>query len=213
MRKYSRIFQMDKYFISLDPEKRLKEKIEEQKRIIMNLAGNQTYLTHPAHTTLIVLSTNEIDSLVDLIKEFSQKNERINIKVDGFHLFLNDIQTNENTITYKFSEENESFLRKIQLEILEKINKYNKINLFKSNTQILEKMSELEKENINKYGYPFVGDNWIPHITLASIKRDKYNLIWNTLKNNPIVGDFLFDSISLYKIDENPRLIKKFFFR
>ena len=48
------------------------------------------------------------------------------------------------------------------------------MNLFKNN---------ILKNNYKKYGFPFAGKIWIPHITIASIK--------NTTNNNNYIKYFL----------------------
>ena len=56
--------------------------------------------------------------------------------------------------------------------------------------------------NYKKYGFPFIGNDWIPHVTIASIKKQsKKNILMNRflkekIKNKTLPVEF----ISIWKI-------------
>jgi hypothetical protein len=65
------------------------------------------------------------------------------------------------------------------------------------------------KESYDRYGFPFVGSHWIPHLTIASVKEEGKKLIDNiktkkiSLNHKESGG-----SLALYKIlGENHQLI------
>ena len=64
--------------------------------------------------------------------------------------------------------------------------------------------NNLDKEfNKNKieFGYPYVRDLWVPHITIGSLDIDE-NQIFNQIKKTEIEFRVIsFKNISLYKID------------
>jgi hypothetical protein len=41
------------------------------------------------------------------------------------------------------------------------------------------------KESYDRYGFPFVGSHWIPHLTIASVKKEGKKLI-NEIKTTTI---------------------------
>ena len=180
---------MEQYYLALNPDKNLTKLINEQKILVEDSIGNQTYLHHPPHFTLIIFTTDNLDKIILELENLAKKIPKINIVLKDLYIFYNDSLTNGHTIAYSVSEENIPILREIQLKTVNAIDKF----------------------NTKKFVYPFIGDVWIPHITLASIEPDKFDLIFDKIKQNSIQGEFLIDSINLYRVgDENSFLIRSF---
>jgi 2'-5' RNA ligase len=177
------------YVIALEFERKLNELIYEQKKEIEFIAGNQIYLNHPPHITLYVLSSNQSD-LIEIkkrVKKISEYIKIINIKIKGLGIFKNDSKTKCDTVFYEFMNDDE--LIKIQKEIV-----------------ILSDLDQSTEK------FNFIGGEWHPHITLASIQEDKLEYIYKKLKNKEINGDFIIDKLVIYsyKYPSPPRIIKKF---
>ena len=180
---------MEQYYISLNPSKKLIDLINEQKKLIEKILGNQKYLHHPPHFTLIIFTTDNLDKVSLELENLAKKIPKINIALKDLHIFYNDSMTDGHTITYSLSEQKIKLLREIQLKIINAIDRF----------------------NTKKFDYPFIGDNWIPHISIASIEPAKFDLIFERLKPIRIQGEFLIESLNLYKVgDENSFLIRSF---
>ncbi len=202
---------MEQYYVALIPEKRLTDLINKQKSLIREMIGEQIYLSHPPHFTLIIFTTDNLNEIAFELKKISEKTNKVRIYIKDFHIFYNDLFTNGNTITYAISDETLEYLKKIQLKTIEKINYFNTKKLYSKEDEAYKKMSEIEKSNTDKYGYPFIGENWIPHITIASINTDKFEKVFEKIKQKPAFGEFLIDSINLYKVGEKTsELIRRF---
>lgn len=202
---------MEQYYIALIPEKKLIQKVDSQKQIVMNTLGNQKYLTHPPHFTLIIFTTEDINQ-VSLELEKTVKNiSKFKIRINDFHIFYDDVLTGKNTITYSLPDEDIDFLKKFQLMIVDSIDSLNSKQFISKDSDSYAKMSEIEKSNTDKYGFPFVAENWIPHITLASIDKDQFDIVFTKIKESPIMGEFTIESINLYRVgEETSFLIKEF---
>lgn len=199
---------MDSYFICLEPEKKLGEKINSQKRFILQNIGQQAYLDHPPHTTLFVFTTNDLTNIerrLGKIKEFKE----IIVEIDKMDVFYDDAFTGGNTAIYSFREDSLEKLRDIQKKSFKMIEEFLTKELFKEKLRSLKNLGDAERKNIETYDFPYFGNNWIPHITLASIDKDLFSKVFGWLKENEIKGSFKLDAISLYKNDEPPTLIKK----
>jgi 2'-5' RNA ligase len=201
---------MNKYFIALIPEERLNRLVEEQKKLVRTIVGEQKYLSEPPHLTLIVFTSKKIQEIIKVLKGISKTIKKFSINLSDFKIFYNDIQTKMNTITYSLSKQEEEYLKTIQSKIILGVNKFNTKDFLKKESEIYSKMKKIEKENIKKYGFPFVGKNWIPHITIVSIEPSKFSRVFEKLKENFLSGVFNIDSIGLYKINKKSVLIKKF---
>ena len=147
---------MEQYYIALNPEKKLADLVNNQKKLVQKTIGNQKYLQDPPHLTLIIFTTDKLNDIIQELENIIKNLPKFNIKLKDFHVFYNDPWTKCNTITYSLSEENLSFLRKIQLKVTDSIDKF----------------------NTKGFDYAYIGDKWIPHITIASIELDKFDLVF-----------------------------------
>tara|TARA_Y100000389_G_scaffold204564_1_gene258011 strand:- start:1907 stop:2512 length:606 start_codon:yes stop_codon:yes gene_type:complete len=179
--------------------KTFENKVLLQKRKIKKLFGKQIYLDHPVHLTLFTLNIEKITSLRNIYnkKKINYK-KKLEIKVNSTGIFTNDPLTNGHTLFYGLKKN--LLLKSIQMKHLQKIN--NKIKVLKKKSN--EFKSPILKKNYNKYGFPFAGKIWIPHITVASLKKidEKHVFIKNFLKIK-IDHKILIKNIEFYKISNN----------
>ena len=126
------------------------------------------------------------------------KTKPIKIKITSTGVFLNDPLTKGHTLFFNLRKN--IFLNKIQMNHLKIINK--NIKIVKKDKNIFK--DTIYKKNYNKYGFPFVGKIWIPHVTVASIKKinSDHLFIKNFLKIKVDLKD-LINSIEFYKIIKN----------
>ncbi len=163
-------------FIEFD--KIITRKILNQKKIVKKKFGNQIYLNHPVHLTLFTIDIKNINKLKKIYinkKNIQSKPFLINVTRPG--IFYDDPLTGGHTIFYHIKKNNR--INKIQLKHLKKINK--NLNILKKNMNLFK--NNILKNNYKKYGFPFAGKIWIPHITIASIK--------NIVNNNNYIKYFL----------------------
>ena len=163
-------------FIEFD--KKITSKILNQKKIVKKKFGNQIYLNHPVHLTLFTLNIKNVDKLKKIYinkKKIQSKPFTINVTKPG--IFYNDPLTGGHTIFYHIKKNDK--INKIQLRHLRKINK--NLNILKKNMNLFK--NNILKNNYKKYGFPFAGKIWMPHITIASIK--------NITNNNNYIKYFL----------------------
>ena len=188
---------MIKLGVFILPNKYLKLKIIRYKKLIKKNYGNKKYLSHPPHCTLCVLYVSK-----DLIKNIKKeklvigKNRR-QFKVKSYDIFYNDPITKGNTIIFKIEKNN--FLKKLQLSILNNLQKY----ILKTRKNF--KTSKM-KENFRKYGYPFVNINWKPHYTVASLSKKIKEKNFLKLFTNHKKDKYVFQKVNkvyFYQIKKN----------
>tara|TARA_Y100000590_G_C15549170_1_gene950205 strand:+ start:502 stop:1110 length:609 start_codon:yes stop_codon:yes gene_type:complete len=180
--------------------KKIEKKIYTQKKNVKKIFGKQIYLDHPVHLTLFTLYINKISELRNTYSQLKVKNKTkpIKIKITSTGVFLNDPLTKGHTLFFNLRKN--IFLNKIQMNHLKIINK--NIKIVKKDKNIFK--DTIYKKNYNKYGFPFVGKIWIPHVTVASIKKinSDHLFIKNFLKIKVDLKD-LINSIEFYKIIKN----------
>ncbi len=201
---------MDKYFIALEPELKLKNLINSKKSFIRNLIGDQKYLSEEPHTTLIVLTSESIAELLDEIEKISLITEKIKLNITGLNVFFKDVLTDNNTLVCSFDQNSLKKLRNFQIDLIKKIDKFNTKKSILINSKDYLKFNEQEREKIKEYGFPYIEDNWIPHITLASIEENKFKRVFDVIEKNDMKESYFLDHISLYNISQSNLLVKKF---
>lgn len=202
---------MDKYYIALNPEKRLYNLVNTQKSIVKTITNQVKYIDHPPHFTLVIFTTENLEDIKQVLEDLSKEIKKIKITIKDFHIFYNDAFTNGNTISYNLSEKDNFLLRALQLKIINSINKFNSKKFLLKTDNEYNKLSEIEKNNLESYGYPYVGDIWIPHITIVSVSPEDFQEVFNKLRKEPIKEEYLIESVSLYKVgEETSTLIKSF---
>tara|TARA_B100000029_G_scaffold507570_1_gene592484 strand:- start:670 stop:1266 length:597 start_codon:yes stop_codon:yes gene_type:complete len=163
-----------------------------QKASIIKL--QQMYNNHPPHMTIINLNINSLSNVIQELTKLFSTIKKFKIEVNKSDVFYNDTATNGGHTLYFKSKPNDS-LYSLQLKIAEKLIQYkiksdskynfNKINLI---------------NNYNKYGFPFIGNVWIPHFTITSIQTHQKNIFIEKFLSYKINYSINVNKISLWEI-------------
>ena len=169
-------------FIEFD--KKITNKILNQKKIVKKKFGNQIYLNHPVHLTLFTLHIKKINELKRIyINNKDKESKPLYVSLTKPGIFYNDPLTGGHTF-FHYIKKNKR-ITEIQMRHLKKIN--NKLFVGKKNKNLFKNNDF--KKNYKKFGFPFVGNIWVPHTTVASIKNLKIN--------NKYIKKFLSEKIKL----------------
>ena len=189
------------------PEYGLVREVETIKSFFKEKSKKNKYLNHLVHSTIYVFETEEInlDSVIEIFELLRNDLTPLSIQINNWRVFEDDVLTGLNTLCLEVELTKNLIL--FQKKIVESLHKFITIrnrNNFKG---------DLKFSN-EKYGYPYVGDHWIPHITIGSLDL-KPGMILNDIK--PFF-DFpkkiKFNNLSIYSIDgDSHTLIKKKEFR
>ena len=194
---------MSKYGIFLMCNDEITKKINDFKKHFLSLNVNNNYLNHPVHISLYVFESNSIDEdkLIESFQGIEKTINNINLKLTDWILFENDILTGLNTICIRIKKvESIEF---IQDQVIQSFKSF----------AIKAKNNKLENEyakSQEKYGYPFVGKHWIPHITIGSVDLTKSKIEEEIKKLENVNLTTKADSLHFYEIkNEKHKLIKK----
>lgn len=188
---------MPVYIFCLEPEKKLFEKIKYLKEEVIALVGDQTYLQDPPHLTIYLGDINLPQE--DIVKKFQDRKIRpLSILIEGKQIFGEDPVTGKKTFTYAVRQTPE--LIGLQTSIYTSV----KNHLSK---KLLNRYKNLSNETLVKnsvdYGYPFFGEVWNPHISIASFGEKDFEKAACLLSNEEILGEFNVRSFVIYSLDEN----------
>ena len=175
--------------------------------------GNQRYLSDPPHCTLYVSLAEDLNEVKEIIKYTILNKKPINFTVlNEYQEFKQDQFAGGGTsLALKFDNFANKNIIDLQRKLITKLNtlRGNKVHPRYNNADL----PIVLKNNINKYGFPFVGDVLIPHINFCSFNPplfvERFKRIYSP---NEFQGNFKFNKLGLFKIynDDKVELIKTF---
>lgn len=191
---------MKAYVFCLEPEKKLYEKILRIKNMFLKKVGQCIYLNDPPHITLGVLKLENkfLDDFIKFedngLKGFDNK-----VEIIGKRIFSGDIITGKEAPVYLIKLTPN--LKNLQQKLLKFLNTYRNGQVV--NRYLGDKFGSELNKNISDYGYPFIGEIWIPHIGIASIDKEKLensNINW---KSEIIEKEYYVSYLVVYLLNED----------
>jgi hypothetical protein len=166
---------LTKYGIFWIPNEELNQFVESWKNRFRKIEPDAFFLNHPVHSTIFLFNAHEQDQskIISRIK-----NVKIDFFVDSWKIFYNDLVTGGDTLSVGLIPNSVAF--QFQQDLSESLLDFIKTPLFYNNT-----WEGKYKESYDRYGFPFVGSHWIPHLTIASVKKEGKQLI-DEIKISPI---------------------------
>lgn len=164
-----------KYGVFWIPNEELKLYVEFWKNKFREVEPDAIFLEHPVHTTIFLFNGFEHDQseIISCVN-----NVKLNFLVGSWKIFENDPVTKGDTFSIGLVPN--AFAFDFQRELAESLLKFIKKPIFYNN--LWEGTYKVSHES---YGFPFVGSHWIPHLTIASAKKEGKKLI-NELKTTTI---------------------------
>ncbi len=156
-----------KYGLFWIPNKELNQYVESWKNRFRKIEPDAFFLNHPVHSTIFLFNAHEQDQS-EIIS--SIKNVKINFSVDSWRIFYSDILTQGDTLSVDLVPN--SLACEFQRDLSESLLNFIKKPIFYNNV-----WEGKYRESYDRYGFPFVGSHWIPHLTIASVKKEGKNLI------------------------------------
>lgn len=195
--------------IFLEPKSSIKRSITYWKNRFKKEYKNLTYLNHPTHLTVFTLDVNAY-FLKDIQTGKTNlnliKNKKLNLKISRSDCFYKDPITNKNTLHFKVIKN--KTLKDFQIRMNNYLKNY---RIYKNKTYDFKNLKL--NNNMKKYGYPFIGNDWIPHFTICSISKKQLNdnLSKKFLKTN-LSSKIIISKYSLWLIENEKHTKLKDYF-
>lgn len=183
--------------VFLLPKSDLNERIVYWKNRVQDTLINQPYTNHPPHLTILNVTTINNNQCLDIISNISSKIKPFKIKAYRTNVFWNDNLTGGHTLFFEIKKNNN--LLNLQISIAKAISK------MKESIPPPKKLrnNNIFLESYNKYGFPFVGDHWIPHFSISSMQTKKTHPIIKEFLSETKTYDLLVEQLSIWEIDED----------
>lgn len=177
------------------PEESFANEIILWKERVESKLPKQPYTVHPPHMTFLNLEVRNEDDGIAAISSLSDSINPFEIIVNRTNVFWDDPSTGGHTIFFGIEKNDNLFaLQKLLANALKEIKKRVALpNYLKGSEQLVK--------SYNKYGFPFVGDHWIPHFSVSSLRSEKTYPIIEYFLSTTKKYHFIVNQISIWRVD------------
>jgi 2'-5' RNA ligase len=188
-------------FVAIAPGSPLCNRIVEFKDLVRAIAGDQLYLNDPPHLTVFLANFQDRNRLLDGFRSLASSLCGFPIEVKGWHVFENDVLTGNYTLTLELSETTQVNLRRVQNATIDFLAELR--DQERSASRYSKSWTRLEphrQKSVLETGFPFTGQDWIPHLTIASIKPEHWLKVWAQLESKCVQGTYADSALKLYEL-------------
>ena len=200
------------YFWALEPDEDLSGFVRDCKKQVRDLAGKQQFLGDPPHATLYLACYDATKALCPHAKTLVRELSVLRAELSGWHVFEADPLTGKRTLVCGVSNDTTQDLHKLQQELVNTVAPLRDHRATGSRYEVAwPDLAADERASIEKWGFPYVGHIWRPHVTIASISEAAWPSVWQVLRPLAPEGTVAFPTLCLYALDgEVPVIIKRF---
>jgi hypothetical protein len=193
-----------KYALFIEPKDSLLELIQNWKKFCAEDFPGAPYLSHPPHSTLLYTYFKSNERVIELLKEVTQKMEAFPLVSQQTIVFENDaLAGGGHTLAIRANAD--QALLHLQMQLSESV-----VPEIELNREILPEAINhgLFAESFSRFGFPFVGQHWIPHFSIASIKADRSHQLIRNFESQSFSFDQEVNEISLWEVkgDEHQKI-------
>jgi 2'-5' RNA ligase len=194
-------------FVSLEPDAHLSALVMEYKRRVRKLVGDQLYLSDPPHTTLYLAGFQDLEVVFGALSRVASKTPAIGVALEGWRVFLDDALTDKNTLVCQFSSASRKAAQGIQAAVISALAPLRDQDACIARYQPRwESLSAVQQQSVTRCGFPYSGREWHPHLTIASIKKSDWDLVYRSLKKSPPIRTGVAFSLKIYElVDGKPK--------
>ena len=176
----------------------LESEISELKQQVIGKCGFQQQVNEPPHLTFYLGDFPSLSQLRTAIKAAAIEAKPLNVGVNGIGYFPPE-QTGMYIIHAIIQKT--KMLEQLQMNILEHASPLNsgcKLCEYLEANMPASRLTPEEEANARRFGFPYAGKNWQPHITIAILDRPCFQKLGRGLLQSKITRRFLLDSIAIF---------------
>ena len=198
--------------LALEPDDAFARHVLAYKERVKQLVGEQLYLNDPPHLTLYLGVYGARTDLAGPVGPLCRRLAAPNVTVCGWHVFEADQLTGNQTLVCEVTGETRSALEPIQQQVVAVAAPIRDPSASRAcYDKSWHRLSEEERANVERFGFPFVGPIWHPHVTVASVRPEDWETVWSELAGTPPDAVVQFPFLAIYGLKgEQPVLIERF---
>ena len=150
--------------VVLEPDGALRECVAEAKAWVRRELGARVYLDDPPHTTLFAGTFADAGELEPLLAALCATMRPVTVRTTEMLVFRKDVRAGGgDTVVLKIDPTPELF--DLQRRVADALR-----SLARLDVPGAEAMTDQRwRQSALRYGWPFVGAHWIPHVTIAAL--------------------------------------------
>lgn len=192
--------------IFIEPSGGLKTNILHWKNKVNDEFSMQPYCSHPPHSTLIQTEVTDVGMAIAETGNSLRSSPSFELRSDEASVFWKDAATGGgHTLVWKLTQSSQ--LKELQLKVAKSIAPFSCERL----TPSYVKDSPLLFDSFERYGFPFVGDHWIPHMTIASLQVKSDHKIIEAFLDQSKTFQMKVEEISCWRIEEDQHTLMERF--
>lgn len=192
-----------------EPPEPIRGTITDQKARCRGVHPDATYLSHPVHTTIFLLTAGDrphvLDDALAAVRTATGSvsaawSGGVTTASTGWFVFENDLATGGDTVTIAF--ERTQSLAALQRAVADALVPLRVVPPSGGGAEEgqVPPWTGAFAESMERYGFPFVGDHWLPHTTVASLPHGAALVGEITAEPVPRVP-LTIDRVGLWRID------------
>lgn len=205
---------MGTYVIALEPGRQLKERISELKRKAKSIAGRQLYMDDEPHITLYLGNFGDAERFIGGFEKVAMGiGGPVKVGISDWLVFRGDCVTGRDTLACAVSDGGSGKLARAQRLAVEYMRSFREGGPMARYARAMDGMDATARRNVEKYGYPFVGVTWKPHVSIASFDRASFEKVFAAIGGGCPKGFYELAAISIYELSgtaESMKLIRRF---
>ncbi len=196
-------------FIALQPDPRLTERLFGYKQRTHALVGPQLFLEDPPHLTVYLALYPTQTTLLAHLEPLARQLPTLLTRILGWHVFQSDPLTGNHTLVCAIHPDDQQTLRGVQQQIVEVVAPRRDVSATRDRFGTrLQQLSVSQQAAIAAVGFPYFGEGWIPHFTVASIRPDDWEQVFDELQDDPPHGEFYCPALVEYLlVDGQPHQV------
>ena len=203
---------LESRFLALEPDDAFAAEVLAFKERVRRLAGDQLYLDHPPHLTLAMSVFRTQGDMTGAIRALCRGLAAPAVTIRGWHVFEADQLTGSQTLVCDVAPDGREPLARVQQEAIAAAAPLRDPGATREcYDESWHRLSDEERANVERFGFPFVGPIWRPHVTVASIRPEDWDAVWSDLAGTPPDAFVRFPHLSIYGMrGDEPNLIERF---
>ncbi len=160
------------------------------------------YLDDPPHLTLCVGDYLEHSRVINALHVVAERTASVVADTADWLVFRDDPLTGGHTLACAFSPMAAATQRVVQASVLAAISPLrDPARSAARYAAHMAQLSPLRQASVVRYGFPFTGEDWIPHVSIASIAPAAWDEVWTEMQRRPPPAQFVFSGLVWYALD------------